>query len=166
MSSAVLRAVAVVVGLAVVAWVALTFAGRLFRSADHLTRTFTGVSRLHVAAGFETVEIIRSGSATGVWVARDWSWSMRKPRTATTRAGDTLTLTSECLFTPGPECRGTVRIVVPPGVAVEAATADCDLRVDNLSGPVTLNAGDGAIAADRLHAPQVAVETGDGDVHL
>ena len=161
-----LRAAAVVVALMAVGWVALLITGQLFRSDDHVTSSFTGVSRLLVATGFEAVEIIGSDAATGLAVERDWSWSMRAPRTATTRSGDTLTITSNCPYTPGPECRGTVRIVVPTGIAVDASTGDGHLRLDNLSGPITLGTGDGSITADRLHGPDIAAVTGDGDVRL
>jgi hypothetical protein len=165
-SRTVLKVIAVVAALFLVGWVAVLLAGQLFRSADHATGSFTGVDRLRVATGFEAVEIIGSGSATGISVERSWSWSMREPRTAMVQTGSTLTVTSVCPFTPGPECRGTIRIVLPAGVAVDVSSGDGDLRLDGLSGPTKLDSGDGAIAADRLRAAGLSATTQDGNVHL
>lgn len=161
-----LRAVAVVVTLTLVGWVALLLVGQLFRSDDRLAATFTDVSRLRIATEFEAVEIIGSDSATSVSVQRSWNWSLREPQTAMTQTGDTLSITSACPFTPGPECRGIVKVVAPAGLAVDITTGDGALHLENLAGPITLDTGDGAVAASHLRAADVSAVTGDGNVHL
>jgi hypothetical protein len=140
--------------------------GQLFRAEQHTTSTYQQVSQLHIATAFETVDITGSQTATTVSVERASSWSLRKPHTAIAQTGGTLAVTSDCPATPGPECRGTIKMVVPANLTLEVSTGDGDLRVDNLSGSIALRTDDAAVTADRLHSPTVTTETVDGDIHL
>ena len=75
------------VTLFLLAWVALTLTGQLFRSEESATGSFREVTRLDVETRFEAVEVVGADSATAVSVQRTWSWSLREPRTAMTQRG-------------------------------------------------------------------------------
>src|SRR5690242_5726033 len=112
------RALVVVVALALVGYGAVAVASLLARGDGARHGTYTGVRTLRLDLSFESVDVVGSSTATGVTMTRTFHWSTARPDIGSHLSGDTLTVTSHCPWTPGLPCTGHVRLVVPAGTRV------------------------------------------------
>jgi hypothetical protein len=178
------RALVVLVALAMVGYGVVAVASLLARGDGSRHGAYAGVRTLHLDLAFESVDVVGSGTATGVTLMRTFHWSTARPDIGARRSGDTLRVTSHCPWSPGLPCTGHVRLVVPTGTrlvggstdghltvrhvigAMDLTSTDGGIEVHGSTGPLRLHTSDGGISATGLRTGDVQASTSDGSVHL
>jgi hypothetical protein len=173
-----------VVGVALVAWCALTVVSLLGRDTQRSSATYDNVTDVDLDLAFEKVTVVGQPGARQVSMKRSWTWSMSRPQVDAHVDGDRLTMTSRCSWTVGLGCSGSVQLVVPPGTAirvhasdgdvsvhritadVDIDSTDGDIDVADVTGSMRLRSTDGSVVGTDVRSSGVDAETTDGAVRL
>jgi Putative adhesin len=158
-----LRFLAIVISVLLVAFGAWTLVSLLARSHGHRSASYTGVTTVETDLSFDSLRVTASDSDK-VTLDRSYSWSFGRPTVTERRIGDRLVVSSsDCGFTPGIGCTGSVRLVVPRNTMLHLHTSNSSLTLRDMTGDIDATTSNGAIDASGLTGA-LSLHTSNGHV--
>lgn len=175
---------AVIVTLAFIGAGAVSAASGIVVQSKNVTRTFVGtMSTVHVTVDGDVQ--VQPGPTGQVMVTIHKVWSFQQPTVSETQSGNAITVSASC---PGVQFGGTcstsVRMTVPPAMALDLASQNGnvsasgvkgaldlhsgggDVNVASVSGPLRLSSDNGNVTGTGLTSTQAQASSDDGDVDL
>ncbi|MBV8221645.1 MAG: DUF4097 family beta strand repeat protein [Solirubrobacterales bacterium] len=137
------------------------------RHSFDVRTSYSGVQALEIDGGDGDVHLSTAQAGSAVAVVERVTEGLTSPHSDAVRtAGGVLHLSAACSFVFSNSCGAGYTISVPPGVTVDAHSGGGNVDADNLTttGPLKLSSGDGDVNALGIHAADVTLQTGNGDV--
>jgi hypothetical protein len=157
-----LKVGAAVIGVALIAFAALSLASLAFQRTERSTRRWSGVTAIEVEVNSGDVEVTAAGRGD-VQVDQAERRSLHGPRTEARLSGGVLRLSGRCRSFWFGNCSVNYRIQAPAGTRLKARSGSGDLLATGLGSGADLQTSSGDVRVRQVVGPVSAV-TSSGDV--
>ncbi|HEX4217076.1 MAG TPA: DUF4097 family beta strand repeat-containing protein [Acidimicrobiales bacterium] len=154
--------IAVLVTLAFIGAGAVSAASGIVVQSKDLNRTVVGTVST-VLVNVDGSITVQPGPEGQVTTAAHQVWSFRQPTITETQSGTVVTITASCPGLTWGTCSTSVRLAVPPDVALRLSSQNSDVSVSGVQGALDLHSGNGAVAVASASGP-LQLSSDDGDV--
>ncbi len=121
------------------------------------------IEKVIITVDVGDVVVRSSKGGTEVRTEAELQWADKRPNLTFKRSGTTLSVTSSCKDS-DPACRADLTLTVPPLAAVTIAGGETEIDVAVLSGAVNLSSAEGDIKLDTMYGP-LTLDADKGQIH-